>query len=190
MIVLNQYIIHGSCPFLEVCTKWIMVPSEAEKYFLCWKVNMAGVVAAKLKLKKQQQEEEAAQVSKDKNFYVISKKLIKNKTHPIEFFLSLDISEQVWSELVCWGEGGLLQTETENNFQGWTQAINLLSFWDIFQSEIVLQQLALLRKGPTEEKADVNIPFFISVFVLLLGLLVILANLSENKVMFFYGHLW
>ena len=56
---------------------------------------MAGVVAAKLKLKKQQQEEEAAQVSKDKNFYVISKKLIKNKTHPIEFFLSLDISEQV-----------------------------------------------------------------------------------------------
>ena len=78
MIVLNQYIIHGSCPFLEVCTKWIMVPSEAEKYFLCWKVNMAGVVAAKLKLKKQQQEEEAAQVSKDKNFYVIFKKLIKN----------------------------------------------------------------------------------------------------------------
>ena len=86
MIVLNQYIIHGSCPFLEVCTKWIMVPSEPEKHFLCWKVNMAGVVAAKLKLKKQQQEEEAAQVSKDKNFYVLSK-LIKKKTHRIEFFL-------------------------------------------------------------------------------------------------------
>ena len=53
------------------------------------------------------------------------------------------------------------------------------------KSEIVLQQLALLRqaKTPDQDQTDLNIPFFVSIFVLL-GLVITFINLSENKVSF------
>ena len=52
----------------------------------------------------------------------------------------------------------------------------------IFQSEIVLQQLAALRRPPQEEQTDLNLPFFLSVIALLLGLVIVLSNLSESRV--------
>ena len=56
-----------------------------------------------------------------------------------------------------------------------------------YQSEIVIQQLDALRKSRANvEKNDVNVPFFISVFFLLLGLVIVLSNLTENKVDTFY----
>ena len=64
---------------------------------------MAGVVAAKLKLKKQQQEEEDAKV----------RLTWRRGPHSSPSFL-----EQIWSQLVRGGEGGLLQEEGEDNFQG------------------------------------------------------------------------
>ena len=51
----------------------------------------------------------------------------------------------------------------------------------------MIQQLDALRKSRANvEKNDVNVPFFISVFFLLLGLVIVLSNLTENKVDTFY----
>ena len=46
----------------------------------------------------------------------------------------------------------------------------------------MLQQLAALRRPPQEEQTDLNLPFFLSVIALLLGLVIVLSNLSESRV--------
>ena len=93
---------------------------------------MAGVVAAKLKLKKQQQEEEAAQVmSKSQSnenwihttlelslstVWIYKDRIWSPKWTTLKY--NWTFAEQVWSKLVGRGKGGILQKKTKNNIQG------------------------------------------------------------------------
>ena len=50
-----------------------------------------------------------------------------------------------------------------------------------FQSDIVLKQLALLKQSPKDQPSDPDFPFFLSIFLLLFGLLIVFANLSDSQ---------
>ena len=51
----------------------------------------------------------------------------------------------------------------------------------LFQSDIVLEQLALQKRAPPGSAEDPNIPLYLSVIILLVGLTIVFANLTEKK---------
>ena len=51
----------------------------------------------------------------------------------------------------------------------------------LFQSDIVLEQLALQKRPPPAPKEDPNLPLFLAVIIMVVGLVIVFANLTENK---------
>ena len=111
-------------------------------------------------------------------------------------------SEQIRPQLVSGGEGCLLQTEREDNFQGWLRSqyggcpcyvsirddVSMMAFPPYsfsVQSDIVLKQLALIKQSPKDQPSDPDFPFFLSIFILLFGLLIVFSNLSDSQASIF-----